>query len=80
VVEDRYCDQGPGIGHPPFHWYYGGDGYYPGQLATGGSDSPTPGAAPVGTRSGEFRGGAGGESGVTRGGFGGTGEGAGSGE
>ena len=79
VVEDRYCEQVPATAPHPFHWYYGGNGYYPGDRVSGGSDRPIPGAAPVRTSSPEFSPGAGGES-VTRGGFGGTAEGAGAGE
>ena len=79
VVEDRYCEQGPATAPHAFHWYYGGNGYYPGDRVSGGSDKPIPGAAPVRTSSAEFSSGAGGES-VTRGGFGATAEGIGSGE
>ena len=72
VVEDRYCEQSPGAAPHPYHWYYGGSGYYPGQAASGGSERPSAGAEAVRTSSPGFS-----PSSVSRGGFGGTGEGAG---
>ena len=81
VVEDRYCDQRSGSGGVPYHWYYGGNGFYPGDRATGGADRPSGNSAPVRTSSPEFGSGGGHESGgVSHGGFGATGEGGGAGE
>ena len=68
VVEDRYCDQSPVTAPHPYHWYYGGSGYFPGQTASGGSTQPAPGAAAVRTSSPGFDAGS-----VSRGGFGATG-------
>lgn len=76
VVVDRYCEQpgapssAPGSGpFYPYHWYYGGSGYFPGMTASGGRAAPTPGATPVRTSSPGFA-----ES-VARGGFGSSAEG-----
>ncbi|HEY1242977.1 MAG TPA: hypothetical protein VGF16_20585 [Bryobacteraceae bacterium] len=80
VVEDWYCEQNPVPLHP-YHWYYGGRGFFPGQVASGGSDRPTSGATAVRTSSPGFsRGAAESGSGAVRGGFGATAEGGGGGE
>ncbi|MGH7816296.1 MAG: hypothetical protein ACREOR_02810 [Candidatus Binatia bacterium] len=64
VVEDRLCDEtiGRGGGHGGYYHYYGGRGYYPGDIATGGGRIGQPG---VSYRS---------PSQVARGGFGSTGK------
>lgn len=66
VVEDRWCaDTGGSTGHPGvgYHaYYYGGRGYYPGDIASGGGRVPQGG---VSYRS---------ASSIPRGGFGSTGK------
>jgi hypothetical protein len=81
VVDDKYCQQQPAPpgGAPPgdaaYHWYYGGSGYYPGETASGGSDTPTPGYSGMRPSEPGF------DDTVVRGGFGGHGgEGEGAGE
>jgi hypothetical protein len=49
VVEDLNCDErGPmsytnGGVYPYYRWYYGGSGFFPGGMATGGGFEPAPG-------------------------------------
>lgn len=65
VVEDRLCDQPSHSGsstHHVYRHYYGGGGYYPGEVAYGGSQVPRQGANYVNS------------SRVPRGGFGSTGK------
>jgi hypothetical protein len=70
VVEDRYCEHpGAPAVYYPYHWYYGGSGYFPGMTASGGRTDLTPGRTAVRTSSPGFA-----ES-VARGGFGGSAEG-----
>lgn len=82
VVEDRYCEQSPATAPHPFHWYYGGSGFYPGETVSDGSNTPPPQTSAIRTSSPGFSpsvvGGV--DSGVTRGGFGATADGAGAGE
>ena len=81
VVEDRYCEQSPATVPHPYHWYYGGNGFFPGQTASGGSDRPEAGATAVRTSSPGFSSSSVSTgSGVVRGGFGGTAAGDGGGE
>ena len=81
VVEDRYCEQNPSTAPHPFHWYYGGRGYYPGDIASGGGAAPGAGVTAVRTSSPGFTpSSVSSSSGVARGGFGATADGAGGGE
>ena len=81
VVDDRYCEQNHAAAPLPYHWYYGGAGFYPGQYASGGANQPIPDAEAVRTSSPGFSPSAvSTSSGVVRGGFGATGDGAASGE
>lgn len=62
VVEDRLCDQSTAARGPVFYrHYYGGGGYYPGDVVYGGGWTPRGGTQYVDT------------SRVPRGGFGATG-------
>ena len=74
IVDDSLCEQAGrrSMGARPtsYRWYYGGGGHYPGQYATGGSRTPTPGLASV-KPSAPTAGWFGGRS--SRGGFGSTG-------
>jgi hypothetical protein len=69
VADDVNCDQrGPtsytnaGI-YPYYRWYYGGSGFFPGGMATGGSFEPASGVA-------SFRAGSPEGAAIIRGGFG----------
>jgi hypothetical protein len=70
VVGDEYCQQQPAPpggappGGVPYHWYYGGSGYYPGETASGGYETPTPGYSAMRPSEPGF------EDTVVRGGFG----------
>ena len=68
VVDDKYCQQQPAPhGGGGYHWYYGGSGYYPGETASGGSYTPTPGYSAMRPSEPGFA------DTVVRGGFGGIG-------
>lgn len=47
VVEDRWCEDQPGrpAGSGFHHYYYGGRGYYPGDIASGGGRVPQGGVS-----------------------------------
>jgi hypothetical protein len=74
VVDESLCEQGRRSigprGVTSYRWYYGGFGHYPGQYASGGQRTPTPGLASVksGSSSTGFFGGR-----SSRGGFGSAG-------
>jgi hypothetical protein len=46
VVPDDKCDHPPTVAigppYPFYHWYFGGQGFFPGQIAVGGSFDPAP--------------------------------------
>lgn len=72
VVEDEKCLDAPltsGYHTHPYHWYYGGSGFY-GEKATGGYTHPASG---VSYSTGTSKGGFGHSAGLHGGGFGGHG-------